>query len=555
MHSKSIRPVSKLVAVALILLASMQLLSQATVQVPFVGCRSDGQVGPLAAPPNGTVQLATDPKTAERLAVYQAENGPAVLAPRGWACFGKYGSSGTVVSVAPADAGARDANSKYIVQAWLIDGDTSGRFTVADIIGRVFPAHRSFADEVLSEHLINGLTIPSGPFPGDHLTYRSDRVVEYASPANSKGMGTYYLMPNPHDIRGVTVLTPESDVRHLALRLPPEMNDLAFAIIELFEAGMRVPPGDVGAPPGANAKLAFSADGRRLFAIGTSAMTYDVSTGSVLNQTALQSGTETFSIAANGTTAILAERDSGEHIRLMFFDLASQKLEPVPSAWYDPQYEGANAALSADGTLFSVSSDSGSADMPMAVTVYDRSTGKMVARQISEYIAAGGAFGGGVTPDGQIEFDNNRVGRKVVELKTGRLIGRFSFTSVRSADGRWVIELPDRSWNESAARDVIIKDGRTGAAIGKLNLQVEEDDTYGSMRGAFCGTTGRFVVGRGQAVTVHTISSGAMIASLPVMSWQDKTADAKAPVEVACSSNGTHVAVLSGTRLTLHDVP
>lgn len=112
-----------------------------------------------------------------------------------------------------------------------------------------------------------------------------------------------------------------------------------------------------------------------------------------------------------------------------------------------------------------------------------------------------------------------------------------------------VIEFPDRSWNESATRDVIIKDRRTGAGIGKLNLQIQEDETYGSVRGALCGTTSRFVVGRGRAVTVHTIPDRALL------SWQDKTADAASPVEVACSSNGTHVAVLSGTRLTLHDVP
>jgi hypothetical protein len=227
-----------------------------------------------------------------------------------------------------------------------------------------------------------------------------------------------------------------------------------------------IPPRDVSVPPGANAKLAFSLDGRRLNALGSSAMTYDVSTGRLLNQMALKSGTETFSIAANGDTAVLAERDSGQHIRLMFLDLVRQRLKPVPSAWYEHQYDGSNAALSADGRLFSVYSESGPVDRPMTVTVYDRSTGKMVAKQTSEYISAGGGFGGGVTAEGQIEFENNRVGRKLVELKTGRLIARFSFTSVRSADGRWVIEFPDRSWNESAARNVIIDDGRTGAGIG-----------------------------------------------------------------------------------------
>jgi len=312
---------------------------------------------------------------------------------------------------------------------------------------------------------------------------------------------------------------------------------------------------DVSVPPGANAKLAFSPDSRFLYAIGNSAMTYDFRTGRLLNRMTLKPGTETFSIASDGTTAILAERDSGVHVHLMFFDLGRRKLEPVPSAWYEPVYDGPDVALSADGRLFSVYSESGPSDRPMTVTVYDRSNGKILAKQTSEFISAGGAFGGGITPDGAVEFVNNRAGRKVVDLKTGRLIGRFSFASVRSPDGRWVVEFPNRTWNESASRDVIIKDGRDGAVIGKLALQVDDDETYGSIHGAFCGLSGRFIAGRGRAVTLYAIPSGAMIANLPVLSWQEHTAHVSDPVYVACSTTGTHTAVLSGNRLTLHDVP
>ena len=76
-----------------------------------------------------------------------------------------------------------------------------------------------------------------------------------------------------------------------------------------------------------------------------------------------------------------------------------------------------DAALSADGRLFSIYSESGPSDRPMTVTVYDRSSGKILAKQTSEFISAGGTFGGGITPDGAIEFVNNRGGRKVVDLK------------------------------------------------------------------------------------------------------------------------------------------
>jgi hypothetical protein len=75
-------------------------------------------------------------------------------------------------------------------------------------------------------------------FPADHLTYRSDRIVEYETPMRSQGLGTYYQLPqNSHSIRGVAILTPDFDLRFLALRLPPNMNDIAPVILRPFEAG------------------------------------------------------------------------------------------------------------------------------------------------------------------------------------------------------------------------------------------------------------------------------------------------------------------------------
>ena len=98
------------------------------------------------------------------------------------------------------------------------------------------------------------------------------------------------------------------------------------------------------------------------------------------------------------------------------------------------------------------------------------------------------------------------------------MTARFGFASVRSADERWVVEFPNRTWNDSAAKDVIIKDGRNGAVVGKLALQIEDDETYGSIHGAFCGISGRFIVGSGRAVSLHAIPSGTMIANLPLLS-------------------------------------
>ena len=70
-------------------------------QVPFVGCRSDGQAGPLEAPRGKSKAVPITADLAERLAYYKAEQGRGVLAPRGWYCFETYGSSGGNLYVAP----------------------------------------------------------------------------------------------------------------------------------------------------------------------------------------------------------------------------------------------------------------------------------------------------------------------------------------------------------------------------------------------------------------------------------------------------------------------
>ena len=75
--------------------------AQATSSVPFVGCASDGQVGPRKAAHRKPKVLALSPELASQLAYYQAQEGSGVLAPRGWYCFSTYGSNGGSLFVAP----------------------------------------------------------------------------------------------------------------------------------------------------------------------------------------------------------------------------------------------------------------------------------------------------------------------------------------------------------------------------------------------------------------------------------------------------------------------
>jgi len=184
--------------------------------VPFVGCRSDGQVGPLPAPPRrATPQVA--PAAARQLAYYASEN-DGVLAPRGWHCFGLYGSNGSILIVTPEPHSARDLLSARpqplrgpAVQRTYSNGGTSGRFTVADVIARAFPAYMAFARRVAAEGL--GGPLPNGPYRNDRMVRLRPDAVGYRTPAGREGLGTdSRLVPNGRPIDGLVVIDPEGDM-------------------------------------------------------------------------------------------------------------------------------------------------------------------------------------------------------------------------------------------------------------------------------------------------------------------------------------------------------
>ena len=212
--------------------------------VPFVGCKSDGQVGPLKAPTGKGKVVQTDTEKAQRLAYYKAEQGVGVLAPRGWFCFGTYGSnaSNLYVSLQPMDAKTLFPTSGKgftgpVVQMSVENGGTSGRFGVAQIIARVFPAHRAFVRRVIAEGIEPVSDFPFGPYPNDRLTYKNKETVEYETPAHADGLGTQSLLQKNDDpIRGVAILIgPDTDLLFLSVRLPHEMDDLIPTVIRQVE--------------------------------------------------------------------------------------------------------------------------------------------------------------------------------------------------------------------------------------------------------------------------------------------------------------------------------
>jgi len=238
-----------LIAAAFVLLFATCARSQSQTPlatVPFVGCKADGQVGPQPAPHKHPLHLHLDPAAARRLAYYEGFDGPGVLGPRGWYCFETYGSNGSTVYVSPTPLNAkRFFNSDWkgftgpAIQISSMVGDTSGRFAVARVIARVFPAHRDFVNSVIAEGLSPASDFPFGPYPDDRLSYKNKELVEFITPPNRQGLGTSsWLLPNEQPILGVAMLTGEElSLTQLSLRLPASMDDLAPIIIRETEQG------------------------------------------------------------------------------------------------------------------------------------------------------------------------------------------------------------------------------------------------------------------------------------------------------------------------------
>ncbi len=227
--------------------ASQAATVPASVQVPFVGCPSDGQLGPIPAPKHKIRSVPVTAKAAVKLAWYQASYGQGVLAPRGWLCFGTYGSSGSNLYVSPQRLTSEMLFSDKwkgitgsAVQLSDMSGGTSGRFAVSDAISRVFPAYRAY---VAKQDLGND-KLPNGPYQTDTLRYQNEHTVEYTTPARKMGLGTdSRLLADDLPISGVNLLTGvDTDLVSLSVRLPADSDMLVQAITRQVEQANAIPP-------------------------------------------------------------------------------------------------------------------------------------------------------------------------------------------------------------------------------------------------------------------------------------------------------------------------
>lgn len=205
-------------------------------RVPFVGCRSDGQVGPQPAPKSRRTPLIPS-NEARRLAYYAASTGPGVLAPRGWHCFGAYGSGGDSLVVTPETLGSELRTGGGAVELTYAFGGTSGRGTVADAIARYFPRYRDFIRANLE--FLKDRGFPSGPYAHDSFSRRTDTLVRYVTPARTRGGGTESaLAPSTEPIQGLAMLvidTDGPDLLQVRVRLPDSDHGLAGTILHEAE--------------------------------------------------------------------------------------------------------------------------------------------------------------------------------------------------------------------------------------------------------------------------------------------------------------------------------
>jgi hypothetical protein len=209
-------------------------------EVPLVGCKSFGQDETLDAPTGSTVRVPIGEADARLLAYYKSGTGIGVLGPRAWHCEGVSGSGGysLFLSPEPIDRSVPgwDGVAGPAIDINHITSENSGRYEIAEMMARVFPSYRAFALSVMTRM---GLTVPSGPYPGDSLTSVGKNVVEYKTRAGDEGLGTYsWVKKGNGAITGTAILLgepPDADLLLLAVRLPSNLARLTSVIVQEVE--------------------------------------------------------------------------------------------------------------------------------------------------------------------------------------------------------------------------------------------------------------------------------------------------------------------------------
>jgi hypothetical protein len=214
--------------------------------IPFVGCPIDEQGNPQAAPTGQPLHVAVAPELARKLAYYKGAQRWGAFAPQGWHCYGWYGSGGGFLMVTPGEIQASDTPQNVpgtAVVASSSDGETSGRETAVAVAKRFFSQPmQSYIQRVESyDQSINWPPITAEPVAPDTVRRVTDRIVEFVTPANQDGYGTWekIMTPSSRPIRGIiSISSPDEDVGlvEILVRLPATDDALASAILRVEES-------------------------------------------------------------------------------------------------------------------------------------------------------------------------------------------------------------------------------------------------------------------------------------------------------------------------------
>jgi hypothetical protein len=218
----------------------------AAVSVPFVGCKSFGQIERLEAPKGTSRAVPIKSTDALVLAYYRSADGIGILAPRGWYCEGASGSGGYSLFLSPKPIQNRGSGWEGLdgpaIEVNHMTSGASGAYEIAEVMARVFPAYRAFASRVFQ---FMDLQIPASPYPKDTLTHRGQKIVEYNTPAQTDGLGNFHswLRKNDLPISGAAIITGDPpnvrdgpDLVLLSLRMPPSLTGVIRVIVGQFES-------------------------------------------------------------------------------------------------------------------------------------------------------------------------------------------------------------------------------------------------------------------------------------------------------------------------------
>jgi len=228
--------------------SALENTEQGLYSVPFVGCASSGQVEYVEAPNGTSKSVPVSPKDAEALAYYKSANGIGLLAPRTWYCSGVSGSSGVTLFLSPKPirqnsvAGWEGLEGQAIGVDRFTSENGSGRFSISEIIMRVFLEHEAIARRIWGG---GGVPLQSGPYPKDVVRRIGETIVEYKTPAKTEGLGNYnsWLGKGDLPIVGAVIIIDDPaspfglpNIVRLTVRLPPSLAPHGEVIIRYVES-------------------------------------------------------------------------------------------------------------------------------------------------------------------------------------------------------------------------------------------------------------------------------------------------------------------------------